>query len=414
MSSPVQNSSVSTKKIENQPSHMPSPKEYSLSWVIFALAIGSFCIGTTEFLAMGLIQEISHGLDVSVTSAGHFISAYALGVTIGAPVIAILAAKAPRKIMLMGLMLFYALANFATVWVKTPEFMLISRFVAGLPHGAYFGIGALVVAQLAGPSKRSSAIAKMMMGLTLANVLGVPLGTWLGQQFGWQAGFELSAAIALLTLAAVAFFVPKTPTPSSASVRSELAGLKNIDMWLTLSVGAIGFGGMFAVYSYASPMLTNYTGADITVVPFALAIFGVGMVCGGLIAGWFADKSLNKTIVGILVCSACAFVISHFLISHLYTAMLAFFLIGITVTGLANTIQVRLMDVAGNAQTLAASLNHSAFNVANALGAFLGGWVIDHQLGWISPIWVGFGLSLVGLMMFWISNRYHQLQLQKA
>lgn len=381
-------------------------KNYHLKWVIFALAIGSFCIGTTEFLAMGLIQEIAQGLNVSISSAGHFISAYAIGVTIGAPIIAILAAKAPRKKMLLGLMLFYALANLATAWVNSPETMLLSRFIAGLPHGAYFGLAALVVADLAGPKKRSSAIAQMMMGLTIANVIGVPLATWLGQKFGWQTGFQLCSVIAVLTLVAIAIFVPVTKTPQHASIRNELSGLKNINMWLTLSVGAIGFGGMFSVYSYASPILTNYTHADIKHVPLVLAIFGIGMVLGGLISGWLADKNLNKTIVGVLISSACAFVIAYFCMDHLYSAFIAFFLIGFTVIGLGGPIQTRLIDVAGEAPNLAASLNHSAFNIANALGAFLAGWAIDHQLGWLSPIWIGFILSLIGLVIFWIAYQY--------
>ncbi len=374
-------------------------KSYSLFLAIFALALGGFCIGTTEFVAMGLIQEIAADLNISVPAAGYFISAYALGVTIGAPVIAILGARMPRKILLIGLMLFYGIANGLTALAHSTETVMLSRFIAGLPHGAYFGVGALVAAELAGPSRRASAVAQMMLGLTLATVVGVPLATWLGQQFGWRTGFEFSALIAFLTVAVVILYIPKIQVQATASIKTELAGLKNVQMWLTLGVGAIGFGGMFSVYSYVSPILTEYTGANIEVVPVALAIWGVGMVIGGLVAGWLADRYLNKTIVGILVSSALAFVLASFMLSDLYTAFLALFLIGLTVMGLGGTLQTRLMDVAGEAQAVAASLNHSAFNLANALGAFLGGWVLSHGMGWLAPVWVGFVLSLGGLII---------------
>ena len=374
-------------------------KSYSLFLAIFALALGGFCIGTTEFVAMGLIQEIAADLNISVPAAGHFISAYALGVTIGAPVIAILGARMPRKILLIGLMLFYGIANGLTALAHSTETIMLSRFIAGLPHGAYFGVGALVAAELAGPSRRASAVAQMMLGLTLATVVGVPLATWLGQQFGWRTGFEFSALIAFLTVAVVILYIPKIQVQATASIKTELAGLKNVQMWLTLGVGAIGFGGMFSVYSYVSPILTEYTGANIEVVPVALAIWGAGMVIGGLVAGWLADRYLNKTIVGILVSSALAFVLTSFMLSDLYTAFLALFLIGLTVMGLGGTLQTRLMDVAGEAQAVAASLNHSAFNLANALGAFLGGWVLSHGMGWLAPVWVGFVLSLGGLII---------------
>ena len=374
-------------------------KSYTLFLAIFALALGGFCIGTTEFVAMGLIQEIAADLNISVPAAGHFISAYALGVTIGAPVIAILGARIPRKILLIGLMLFYGIANGLTALAHSTETVMLSRFIAGLPHGAYFGVGALVAAELAGPSRRASAVAQMMLGLTLATVVGVPLATWLGQQFGWRTGFEFSALIAFLTVAVVIRYIPKIQVQATASIKTELAGLKNVQMWLTLGVGAIGFGGMFSVYSYVSPILTEYTGANIEVVPVALAIWGVGMVIGGLVAGWLADRYLNKTIVGILISSALAFVLGSFMLSDLYTAFLALFLIGLTVMGLGGTLQTRLMDVAGEAQAVAASLNHSAFNLANALGAFLGGWVLSHGMGWLAPVWVGFVLSLGGLII---------------
>ncbi|SCC70904.1 MFS transporter [Acinetobacter albensis] len=388
------------------------PHSYSLFAVILALAIGGFCIGTTEFVAMGLIQEIAEDLQVSIPDAGYFISAYALGVVIGAPIIAISSAQLPRKTLLLILMLFYGIANALTALAHTPETVLLSRFIAGLPHGAYFGVGALVAAQLANPKQRSTAVAFMMMGLTTATVVGVPLATWMGQQFGWRSGFEFSAAIAFITLIAIIFFVPNIPVHKTASIKNELAGLKNINMWLTLAVGALGFGGMFSVYSYISPILTEYTHADISIVPIALAIWGVGMVIGGLLAGHFADKNLNKTIVGILISSALTFILVSLFMDNIYTAIAGLFAIGMTIIGLSNTLQMRLMNVAGDAQGLAASLNHSAFNLANALGAFLGGWVLTHDMGWLAPIWIGSILSLSGLLIlsiaFFVEKSIHK------
>lgn len=384
-------------------SHPPLSHSYSLFTVILALAIGGFCIGTTEFVAMGLIQEIAKDLQVSIPDAGYFISTYALGVVIGAPIIAITCAQIPRKKLLLLLMLFYGIANTLTALADTPETVLLSRFIAGLPHGAYFGIGALVATELANPNRRSTAIALMMMGLTIATVIGVPLATWIGQQFGWRSGFIFSALIAFLTLIAIISFVPHIPVHKTASIKNELAGLKNINIWLTLAVGAIGFGGMFSVYSYISPILTEYTQTDIIVVPFALAIWGIGMVIGGLLAGHFADKNLNKTIVGVLISSAITFLLVSFMMDNIFTALIGLFLIGMTVIGLASTLQIRLMEVAGNAQSLAASLNHSAFNLANALGAYLGGWVLTQNMGWLAPIQIGSALSLSGLLIFIIA-----------
>ncbi|NCU22436.1 MFS transporter [Acinetobacter haemolyticus] len=397
----------------NAPSLSSPSKNYSLFLVIFSLAIGSFCIGTTEFVAMGLIQEIATDLNVSVPHAGYFISAYALGVMVGAPIIAILGAKVPRKTLLLALMLFYGLANAATALATSSEAMLVSRFIAGFPHGAYFGVAALVAAELAGKQRRAIAIAQVMMGLTIANVIGVPIATWLGQQFGWKTGFEFSAVIAFITLIGIGLFVPNIRPQKTASIRAELKGLKNINMWLTLAVGSIGFGGMFSVYSYVSPILTEYTHADISVVPIALAIWGVGMVIGGLAAGWLADRHLFKTMIGILISSAITFVLASFMMANLYTAITALFLIGFTVIGLGSALQTHLMDIAGDAQTLAASLNHSAFNLANALGAFLGGWVLSHNMGWLAPIWVGFVLSLGGLIVLLIALAYAKYSANK-
>lgn len=386
---------------------------YSLFWVIVALALGGFGIGTTEFVAMGLIQEIAQGVGVSVPVAGYMISAYALGVVVGAPVIAILCARVPRKGLLLALMLFFTVGNAATAFAPDFHSLVISRFIAGLPHGAYFGVAALVAATLAGPARRAQAVAHVMLGLTIATVIGVPFATWLGQHLGWRSGFIFAAGIGAVTMLAIALVLPKIAMAASASIQTELAGLKNRQMWLTLGIAAIGFGGLFSVYTFVSPLLTHYTQVSIRYVPLALAVWGLGMVSGGLVGGWLADRGMKKALYSIVFSMIAAFSIAPFLMQNFYTALVALFLMGATGMALGPALQTRLMDVAGQAQTLAASLNHSAFNIANAQGAWLGSLVISAGYGWIAPIWVGVGLSIGGLVMLMISLKLDQQPLDK-
>ncbi len=374
-----------------------------LLWIIVALALGGFGIGTTEFVAMGLIQEIAYGVGVSVPAAGHIISAYALGVVVGAPIIAILFAKVPRKGLLLALMFFFTLGNAATAFAPDFHSLMLSRFIAGLPHGAYFGVAALVAATLAGPAKRAQAVARVMLGLTVATVIGVPFATWLGQHLGWRSGFAFAAGIGLMTMIAIWLVLPKIAISANASIKTELTGLKNSQMWLTLGIAAIGFGGMFSVYTFVSPLLTHYTQLSIHYVPVALAIWGGGMVTGGLIGGWLADRGMKKALYTIIFAMIAAFTIAPFMMQNIYSAVLALWMMGATGMALGPVLQTRLMDVAGEAQTLAASLNHSAFNIANAQGAWLGGLVISAGYGWIAPIWVGVGLSIGGLLILMVS-----------
>lgn len=387
----------------------PIEPSASLLLVIIALALGGFGIGTTEFVAMGLIQEIAAGVGVSVPQAGYAISAYALGVVVGAPLIAVLSAKMPRKGLLLLLMLFFSVGNFATAFAADFHALVLSRFIAGLPHGAYFGVAALVAAALAGPERRAKAVSYVMLGLTVATVIGVPFATWLGQHWGWRSGFEFAALIGVLTIAAIWLALPKIAAPANASMRSELSGIKRPQMWLTLGIAAIGFGGMFSVYTYISPILTDYTRVNIRYVPIALSVWGFGMLCGGLIGGWLADRGMKKAMYRIIFAIIIAFSIAPFMVGNIYTAVLAFFLLGASAMALGPVLQTRLMDVAGEAQTLAASLNHSAFNIANAQGAWLGGLVISAGLGWTAPIWAGVALGFSGLLILmwsmWLEGR---------
>ena len=366
---------------------------------VLALGVGGFSIGTGEFVIMGLLPEVAQDIGATIPQAGHVISAYALGVVIGAPVLAVLAASWGRRALLMVLMAVYALGNFASALAPGYVSLNVLRFVSGLPHGTYFGVAALVAAALAPAGQRARAVGLVMLGLTTATLAGVPIAAALGQHFGWRAAFVFVGLIALAAVAMVRMYVPPMPADAGASPLRELGALRRKQVWLTLGIGAIGFGGMFAVFSYIKPTLTEVAGLPLSGVPFVLALFGLGMVVGNLVGPRFADKALMPTICGMLVWSVLVMAVFVFAAHHVATAAVAVFLVG-TVVAIGTALQIRLMDVAGDAQTLAAALNHSAFNAANALGAWLGGVAIAAGYGWTSTGWVGVALGLAGLGVF--------------
>jgi len=370
-----------------------------------ALATGGFALGTGEFASMGLLPDVARSIAVSIPVAGHMISAYALGVVIGAPVIAAAFARAPRRAMLVGLMILFAAANIASAAASSYGFVVTARFVSGLPHGAYFGIASLVAASLVPPGKRAGAVARMMLGLSVANVVGVPFATWVGQIAGWRAAFLIVAGLGLLTALLVRLCLTPMPAADGASPLTELGALRRPQVWLTLGIAAIGFGGMFAVYSYITPTLIEVTGTTQNVVPVLLAVVGAGMVAGSLFGGWLADRGIMRAIglllpLNILVLAAFAFS-AH----NLVAVTINLFMIGFAGLAIGPALQTRLMDVAADAQTLAAALNHSAFNMANALGAWLGGLSIAAGLGWTSTGPIGAALSAAGLVIYAFARR---------
>jgi DHA1 family inner membrane transport protein len=367
--------------------------------VHFALAVGGFAIGTTEFATMSLLPYFAHDLGISAPTAGHAISAYALGVVLGAPLIAVLAARIARRDLLIGLMIVFALANGLTGLVPSYHWMLLLRFISGLPHGAYFGVAMLVAASLVSEEQRAQAAAKVLMGLTVATIIGVPCAQWLGQAIGWRWSFGIVAALSLLTAALVALFAPHQPPSECASPMKELGALRNRDVLLTLAIGAIGFGGMFTVYTYLANTLLSVTHVREGLVPLVFAAFGVGMTAGLMIVPGLAHGRLMATAGWLLVWFAATLTFYSFAVGHLWAITLAVFAIGLG-GALGPVLQTRLMDVAGEAQTLAAALNHSAFNVANALGPFLGGLAIAHGLGLASTGLVGAALALGGLVIW--------------
>jgi DHA1 family inner membrane transport protein len=375
-----------------------------LGLALIALALGGFAIGTTEFVAMGLLPEIARGVGISIPAGGHVISAYALGVVVGAPILAGLGARFPRRTLLLALMAAFAVGNVLSALAPSYGTLLAARFLAGLPHGAYLGVAALVAADLAGPARRARAVASVMLGLSVANVVGVPAATWLGQGLGWRAAFAAAAGLAVVTLACVFRFVPARPADPAATLRRELGALKRPQVLLAVATGAIGGGGLFAVYSYISPILTERTGLAVGLVPVALAIWGLGMVTGAIVGGRLMDWKPVPVMLGAFVFMSCVFALFTVLSLNAVTAFVGVFALGMTIV-LATGMRVRLMDVSADAQTLGAALNHSAFNIANALGAWLGGAVLAAGYGLTAPMWVAVGLTLTGMALFVVAIR---------
>ncbi|GAA3505468.1 MFS transporter [Streptomyces prasinosporus] len=366
---------------------------------LFALAVVAFGIGTTEFVSMGLLPQIADGLAVSVPAAGNVVSAYALGVVIGAPLLTAIGARVPHKRLLLMLTGLFVVGNVASALAPNFELLFAARVLAGLPHGALFGVGAVVASKLVAPDRAARAVSMMFLGLTVANIVGVPAGTALGQQLGWRFAYAAVAVIGVLALAALVRLVPHQPRGEQAGVLHELRAMKNKQVLLGLVTAVVGFGGFFAMYSYLVPMLTHLTGISDSSTTLVLALFGVGMTLGTLVAGPLTDRALRPTLYGGFALLAAALVTLHFVIGHLVPALIV-----ITITGglsslITTPVQMLLMAKAHEAPTMAAASNHSAFNLANAGGAWLGGLVIAAGWGWSSPTLVGAALAVVGLAL---------------
>lgn len=388
-------------------------------WALLSLAVGSFGIGMTEFVVMGLLPDIAADVLTpawtadqadAIAQAGWLITLYALGVVVGAPLIAGSVARFPRHRVMVALALALTVFNALTIVLPTFELIAASRFLAGLPHGAYFGIGALVAADVLGPGNRAKGVAFVLTGLTLANVIGVPLGTFLGQLAGWRVAFMLVAGIFAAATVLIALFVPPHPGEPGRTLRSELGVFRTVQVWLALGIGAIGFGGFFAIYSYVAPLVTQIAGSPAWVVPIVLVLMGLGMTLGNLVGGHLADIDLKRTLVGGLIGLALVLVLLALTAQWILALGFFVFATGFVSSVLSPTIQTRLMDVAGDNQSIAAALNHSALNIGNALGAFLGGAVIAAGFGFIAPAWVGVALALAGLVIALVSLRLERVR----
>ena len=368
----------------------------NLARAIISLAMGGVGIGVTEFTMMGLLPEVEQGLGVSTPDAGHLISAYALGVVVGAPLLAAVGAKLPRKNLALGLMLFFTVANLTSFAAPDYGTMLISRFAAGLPHGAFFGVAAVIAASLVPANRRGWAISMVMAGLSISNVVGVPFATWLGQTYGWRLLFVLVGFIGLLTLALVWRFVPFQEAHPDASIRRELGALRRLQVWLAILIGVVGFGGFFATYTYIAHTMTMVAGIPASLIPAVVALYGLGMVAGNVVGGRVADKSVMGTLYRVLPAIAAALVVYAVAAHWPWSAMLMVFVVGASGSMLVPALQTRLLDASPDAPSLASSLNHAALNVANALGAFLGGLVIALGWGYVAPALAGAVLAVLG------------------
>ena len=365
---------------------------------VVALAIGGFAIGTTEFVTMGVLPDIAEGVGVDIPSAGHVISAYAVGVVLGAPVIAALSARLPRRALLIGLMAAFLVGNGLTALAPGYQTLLVARFLTGLPHGAYFGVASLVAASLVAPHLRGRAVSSVMLGLSVALVAGVPVATWLGQTAGWRSAYWLVVVLAAATVAAVLAVVPSMPGRPEATVRGELGALRRPQVLLTLGIGIVGFGGMFALYSYIAPLVTDVAELSRGTLPLVLFVYGIGGVVGTALAGRLGDWALFPSVAGALVALMVVLAGTALVAPWAPGLVVAVFLVSVSGSTLAILLQLRLMETAGEAQMLGAALNHSALNLANALGAWLGGLVIAAGLGYRAPSVVGAGLAALGLL----------------
>ncbi|WP_435241029.1 MFS transporter [Streptomyces cucumeris] len=364
---------------------------------LLALAVSAFGIGTTEFVMMGLLPNVADDLGTSVPTVGYLVSAYALGVVVGAPLLTALGSRVPRKRMLVLLMALFTVGNLASALAPSFGSLVAARVLAGLPHGAFFGVGAVVAARLVAEERRARAVATMFLGLTIANIVGVPVATLLGQHLGWRATFLVVAGIGVVAMAAIARLVPQVPLDQHGGLRRELGALRDRQVLLGLLTAVFGFAGVFAVYSYLASMMTEVTGFAESSVTVVLALFGIGMTLGALAAGPLTDRALRPTLYGSLAALAVVLVVFDVTVHIKWAALATVVVLGAVGFMTTTPLQMLVMNKARSAPTLASASNHSAFNLANAGGAWLGGVAIAAGWGWTSPTLVGAALAVIGL-----------------
>jgi DHA1 family inner membrane transport protein len=365
---------------------------------LLALAVGAFGIGTTEFVMMGLLPDVAADLGVSIPAAGHLVSAYALGVVVGAPLLAAATARMPRRTVLIGLMALFVAGNALSALAPDEHWLLAARFLSGLPHGAFFGVGAVVATGLVAPERKARSVSLMFLGLTVANIAGVPVATLLGQEFGWRVTFLGVSAIGLAAIASLAALLPHDhATAPATGLRGELGALRSLPVWLALGTTVAGFAALFSAYSYITPMLTGSAGYADGSVTLLLALFGVGATIGNLAGGRLADHSMRGTLFGGLTSLVVVLALFPVLMSAQWSAALAVVLLGVAAFVTGSPLQLMVMEKAASAPSLASSANQAAFNLANAGGAWIGGLALSLGLGTTSPAVVGAGLAVLGL-----------------
>ncbi|MEW2132561.1 MFS transporter [Streptomyces sp. NPDC005435] len=383
---------------------------------LLALAVGAFGIGTTEFVMMGLLPDVADDLRISIPTAGHLVSAYALGVVIGAPLLAAVTARMSRRTVLIGLMALFVAGNALSAFAPGYESLLAARFLSGLPHGAFFGVGAVVATSMVAPERKARSVSLMFLGLTVANVAGVPVATLMGQHLGWRATFLGVSVIGLAAIASLALLIPHDHTHASAhGLRGELAALKSLPVWLALGTTVAGFGALFAAYSYVTPMLTDAAGFAPASVTLLLALFGVGATAGNLLGGRLADQAMRGTLFGGLAALGVVLALFPLMMRAEWSAALAVALLGMAAFVTGSPLQLMVMDKAAAAPSLASSANQAAFNLANAGGAWIGGLALAAGLGVTSPALAGAVLAVLGIAVAGVAygvdrNRAAKLQ----
>ena len=373
---------------------------------LIALAMGGFGIGLTEFVIMGLLPEVSADFEVTESVAGYLISGYALSVAIGAILLTAAVTRFERKKVLLSLMVLFIIGNLMSALAPSYEVMMGGRIVAALCHGAFFGIGSVVAADMVAPNKRAGAIAMMFAGLTIANVLGVPFGTLLGQQLGWRSTFWAITVIGVIALIGIAALVPTTPASTTGGgLRGELGAFRNKQVWLSIAITILGYGGMFGAFTYIAFTLTEVTGFATSSVPWLLILFGSGLFVGNFLGARAADRSLTKSLVWILAILTVVLIVFAATAESKVMTVISLFFMGAFGFATVPGLQMRIMNYASAAPTMASGANIAAFNVGNALGAWLGGITIAAGLGFTSPIWMGAAVTVAGLLVLIVAAK---------
>lgn len=370
---------------------------------LLTLTLGGLGIGITEFVMMGLLPDIAKDLNITIPQAGHLISSYALGVVVGAPVLVAIAGSYPPKKILLALMVMFTAFNALSAFSPDYTSMLAARFLAGLPHGAFFGVGSVVASRIAGKGKEAQAVSLMFAGLTIANVIGVPLGTYIGHHYSWRYTFVIIVIVGLITLSSLKLWMPNLPATKDRDLKKELAFFKLPEAWLIILMIAIGTGGLFSWYSYIAPLLTDVSGFSPDSITYILVLAGLGMLVGNFIGGKLADRfSPAKASVSLLITMAITLFIVHYISGNQVLSLVMTFITGAVAFALAAPIQMLMINTAKGSEMIAASVSQASFNIGNALGAFLGGLPLAAGYDYTSPVWVGTVMALTGALFAWM------------
>ncbi|WP_134089721.1 MFS transporter [Olivibacter sp. XZL3] len=373
---------------------------------LLPLTLGGLGIGITEFVMMGLLPDIAKDLAVSIPEAGYLISAYALGVVIGAPLLVAIAGKYPPKNILIALMVMFTAFNAFSAFAPDFNSLFIARLLSGLPHGAFFGVGSVVASRIAKKGKEAQAVSLMFLGLTIANIAGVPLGTYIGHNFSWRFSFAIVVAVGLITIFSLKALLPVLSANTNRNLKEELGFFKKTEAWLIIFMISIGTGGLFCWYSYIAPMMTGVAGFSEDAVTYILVLAGVGMMVGNLVGGFLADRfSPGKASAALLVLMAITLMVVHFISYNPTMALVMTFVTGAVAFALAAPIQMLMINTAKGAEMIAASVSQASFNIGNALGAFLGGLPLVYHLDYTWPAVVGAAMAFVGALFAFVFNK---------